>query len=68
MIMAVNTIWAILTALNESGVLDLLPFDDEKLSGWIKWIIAVILIIANAAYFQNKSKFIDQPNPEHEEK
>lgn len=69
MIMAVNTIWVVLTALNESGILELLPFENEKISGWIKWIIAFVLIIANAAYFQkNTSKTTVQPNPEHEEK
>ena len=54
-VMIVNTFWVILTALNESGVLDLIPLQNEVISAWIKWIVAFVLIISNAVYF-NTSK------------
>lgn len=57
-IILVTSIWAVLSALNESGVLDLLPFEDENISKWIKWIVATIVVIVNAVYFKPNFKSI----------
>jgi hypothetical protein len=44
LILILNALWVVLAALNESGLLDLV--NDEK--GWLKGLIAFILILANA--------------------
>ena len=47
-------IWAILVAINESGVLDIMPIEDEKVTGWIKFTVAIFVIAANALAYKGK--------------
>lgn len=49
-----TALWAILSGLNESGLLDVMPIENEKLAQFIKWIVAVIVVVVNAVMFQEK--------------
>lgn len=51
----INGIWAVLTALHESGTIDIIPFE-ENIGKWVKWIVAVAIISINALYFQKEDK------------
>lgn len=61
-ILLINALWVLFASLNESGVLDLLPFDD-KLNNWIKFIVAFIIAILNAYGFTNNSQRTVGPRP-----
>lgn len=54
-IVLVNAFWLVLSGLNESGLLDILPFEDESLNKWIKWIVAFVVMFVNAVFFNYKS-------------
>ena len=47
LILALTTIWAIIAALNEAGLIDAIPIEDEQIRAWIKWITAVAVVLAN---------------------
>ncbi len=47
LIITASTLWVILAALNEAGLIDAIPIENENLKDWVKWIVAVILVIAN---------------------
>jgi hypothetical protein len=49
--LAITAIWAILVALNEAGVLDLLPFDDNT-NGYLKFLISLFVTIGNTLFVE----------------
>lgn len=56
LVLIVTSLWAVLSALNESGLMDLLPFDNESLNKWMKWVVAFIVVVVNAIYFNPKNR------------
>lgn len=46
----ISAIWAVLVALNESDVLDLIPQGGE----WIKFAVAFLVVIGNALFVEPK--------------
>jgi len=52
-VLLLTSLWGILAALQEAGVFDLMPFDEE-INKWVKWIVAVLVVVANATSFQKK--------------
>ena len=47
-----TSLWAVLAGLNESGLLDVMPIENEKIAAFIKWVVAVIVVIVNAVMFK----------------
>lgn len=45
----ITALWAVLVALHEGGLLDLLPFS-ENINKYIKFLIPLILTIGNAIF------------------
>lgn len=50
--LTLTSLWAVLAALNEAGVLDIIPLEGEA-AKWFKWAVAVVVVIAN--YFAKPS-------------
>lgn len=46
LILGATTIWAVLAALNEAGVLDVIPLSGEA-ARWFKWFVAVLVVYVN---------------------
>lgn len=53
-VLGLTGLWAILSALNESGLLDILPFENEDLAKWVKWAVATMVVVLNAIPFTKK--------------
>lgn len=70
-IAAITILWAVLSALNESGLLDVMPIDNETIAKWIKWGVAIVVVVVNAVSYRGVNGGFpapaDQPNPDHEE-
>ena len=49
-----TAIWAVLAGLNESGLIDALPIANEQIKDWVKWIVAVGVVIANTFFTDPK--------------
>lgn len=47
LMLSITAIWLLLSGLHESGLLDILPFDDENLNKWVKWLVAFIVVAGN---------------------
>lgn len=52
----ITSLWFVLSFVNESGILDIIPIENEDFSKWVKWGVAFIIMIANAIiYIPKKS-------------
>jgi len=49
-IIALSTLWVLLSALTEVGLIDALPIENEAIKQWVKWIIAALLVVVNMFY------------------
>ena len=55
-------LWAALVAINEAGLFEIIPIDNEKIVGWIKFGISAGVIFLNAKYY-NKTVNPDPKPP-----
>lgn len=58
-----TAVWGLLAALNEAGVFDLMPFDEEA-NKWVKWVVAVVVVIINARSYRKPTPVVEIDNLE----
>lgn len=61
-----TAVWGLLAALNEAGVFDLMPFDEET-NKWVKWVVAVVVVIINARSYRKPTSVVEIENVEIKE-
>ena len=47
-ILFITFIWALVVSIHESGLIDLMPIENEKTANWIKVIVLFAVLVANA--------------------
>lgn len=62
-VLSITGLWMFLATLQETGVLDLLPFQNENTNTWIKFIVAVLVALLNAKYFEPNRTGNPDPKP-----
>lgn len=63
LVLSGTVLWAILAALNEGGIIDIIPIENEKTVNWIKFIIAFLVIVGNAVYYAPNRTQNEDPEP-----
>ena len=57
----ITAIWGLMAALQEAGVFDLMPFSEET-NKWVKWVIAVVVVVINARSYRKPTPVIEAEN------
>lgn len=62
-----TAVWGLLAALTEAGIFDLMPFDEET-NKWVKWAVAVVVVLINARSYRKPTPVVEIENVEINEK
>lgn len=59
--LTITAVWALLVAINEAGLVELMPLENEKLSDWIKFGVAFLITIGNMNIYNRTGNEDEDP-------